>query len=243
MFSLANLLGMILLGLGGWSRIAFAADCESSFVHKKEINQVEARLVREWGGWVRPARLQEFLVSSLTSHRYQASKYEWIEAGLAGVQLFRVGTQGFGQKDTLEVPAMFELIHLESLDSRPWRKFARGESGFSTVAFGFASTLESFKRVLFRGSEGERVFELSRLDLAAAGPAEKLELANKFRARVSELSKEGPVLVIALAKHSDQVEMYRNLFGLRVFETFQSPSTGREETILMLERIGQRSGL
>lgn len=260
MFFLTSLLasshlGFVLLGIGGWPRAVLAAECESSFIfagtsrseptegRQDEINQVEARLQREWGPWVRPARLQEFLVSSLTSHRYQASKYERIEAGLAGVQLFRAGTQGFGKKDMLEIPALFELIHLESLDSRAWRKFARGDSGFSTVALGFASTLQSFKRVLLRGSEGERVFELSRLELSAASPAERFELAKKFRARVLELSKEGPILVIALAKHSAQAEIYRDLLGLHIFETFQSPSTGREEAILVLERSGQDSGL
>lgn len=238
MKTLTGFLG-ILLGLSGYLRPAFGLDCETSFHSTKsnlsEIHRIEERLLEEWGALVRPERLQEFLVFSLTSYRFQASKYERLEVGPAGVQLFRVGTQGYGRTDMIEIPAMFELLHLESLDARPWRKFARTDRGFSNVAFGFASTLNSFKRVLFHGPEGEQVFELSRLDLSKASGSEKVELASRLRQRIEVAQRQGPVLLIALGKTPAQVASYRDDLGLYVFETFQNPVTGREETILMRE--------
>lgn len=232
----------IFIGIGVRPRAADATACEASFLRSSTARsdfRIEERLRLEWGAWVRPERLQEFLVSSLMSYRFDPSRYERLDAGRAGVQLYFAGVQGVGQKQPLEIPLFFELLHIESLDSRPWRKFARAEGGFSNTAFGFASTLEGFRRVLLRGPNGEQVFELSRLDISNASAAEKTELAKRFRARVAELSAKGPVLVVALAKHQGQVEAYRDVLGLQVFETFQNPATGRSETILLFEQASQ----
>ncbi len=230
----------VLFGASAWSRTAHSETCEFSFQSTHHALGHHAlgiadRIRAEWGEWVRPERLEQFLVLSLTSYRFRASNYERLQAGPAGVQMYRVGVQGFGQKDALEIPALFELLHLESLDSRPWRKFARTENGFSNTAFGFASTLESFKRVLFRGPHGEQVLELSALELLHASTADKQRLAKQFQARVTKLLRQGPVLVVALAKNSAQANTYRETFGLQSFETFLNPTTGREEIILLLE--------
>lgn len=230
----------VLFGASAWSRTAHSETCEFSFQSTHHALGHHAlgiadRIRAEWGEWVRPERLEQFLVLSLTSYRFRASNYERLQAGPAGVQMYRVGVQGFGQKDALEIPALFELLHLESLDSRPWRKFARTENGFSNTAFGFASTLESFKRVLFRGPHGEQVLELSALELLHASAADKQRLTKQFQARVSKLLRQGPVLVVALAKSSAQANAYRETFGLQSFETFLNPATGREEIILLLE--------